>query len=181
VRNSLVHIVFYLAALVVSAALQDMLPPIFGIKPPVMLAVAISLVLREMEMISGDSRSSRAAGFGWMLYVFVIGASSDALGCLPTGCDSGFFLLACVALRMVGGYLGETSRFSLGLISLLIAVPVHETWMLAWGVAGVGAGNPFHSLLSVFPSLIVGGVVFSLMPCLERWVGLDRRSQEVLA
>lgn len=179
-RNSFVHILFYTIVTVVAAAMQDMLPAMFGVKPPVMLTVAISLALHEAD-IATVSHSSKSSSIAWMVYAFIIGAASDALGCLPAGCDAGFFLLVCIALRLGSNYVGEMSRFSLGLISLLVVVPVHEAWMSAWGVAGIGAGNPFHSLLSVFPSLITGVIVFPLMPVFEKWAGLDRHSQEVLA
>lgn len=179
-RNSVVQILFYIVVTVISAAVQDMLPAVFGIKPPVMLAVAISFALHEAD-VSAVSRVSKSFGIIWMVYAFIIGSTSDALGCLPAGCDAGFFLLACVALRMIGNYVNEMPRFTLSLISLLVVVPLHETWMSAWGVAGIGAGNPFHSLLSIFPSLMTGLVVFPVMPILEKWAGLDKDSQEVLA
>ena len=180
-RNSTVQILFYIALTVISAAMQDMLPSVFGIKPPVMLAVALSFALHEVDVSSvSRSRVSKSFGFIWMVYAFIMGSTSDALGCLPIGCDAGFFLLACLILRMIGNYVRDTPRFTLSLISLLVVVPLHETWMSAWGVVGVGTSNPFHSLLSIFPSLITGLIIFSIMPLLEKWAGLDRNSQEVL-
>jgi hypothetical protein len=52
--------------------------------------------------------------------------------------------------------------------------------MSAWGVSGIATDVPFHSLLTLIPSLLTGAIVFAVMPVLEKLAAVDKDSQEVL-
>ena len=179
-RNKFVHIAFSVLSIVISAALQDMALPIFGIKPPVILAVTLFTIIKSVA----DERSQvnfRRVNFKWLFFALIAGAMTDAIGSLPSGCAVGFFLIVSIAVRITSRVLKEVSRVVTGWLALVVATPIFMTWIDVWGVSTYVSDSPFRALLAIVPAALTGFVVFPLMQWIEKAVGLDIKSQGVIS
>ena len=102
-RTEAVKICALTAALVVLAAVQDLLPVVFGAKPPLLLVLGC---------ICGVPAAACAGLF------------ADALGGFPFGCSVAFFVVAAIVARLVR---------SMALPITVIAAAVYHMWIVLWG------------------------------------------------
>lgn len=160
VKTDAVRVAFTAIALVVAAAVQDMLPAFGGVKAPLLQTVALYAALR-----GGASPS------GWVWTAAGAGAFSDALSGLPLGCGLGFLLPACAAARVLRGALADVPPVALGMAAAMIAAPLNEVWLAAWGLVS-GAPATVRFFASALPAAVTGAAAFALLPRLEAAAGL---------
>ena len=140
--NDLVR--FALAALVIvsGAAAEDLLPKVFGVGFPVLLA--------SVPFMAG--RFGRLEG---MAFAVAAGAMEEALSCLPPMAGVSFFLALALLVRQIG------LVWSLA----MLFYPVYQVWLAVW-LAGIG-GEVFGRILISIPvgaltALAVGAAVNAL-------------------
>ena len=171
-KTRFVQIVFTLVVTILGAALQDMLPSFGGTKPPVLLAMTLSLVFSEPEADMRDRRT--AAPFfanGWIPMALLAGAFEDALSGFPTGCAVGFIVLAGATARLFRSMARFYPPLVCGLVATMAAAPCHELWLCMWGVVGNAPSGFVRFFASALPAAPTGALIFMLMPWLARITG----------
>ena len=170
-KTDYVQIAFLAIGLILLAALQDMVPPFCGAKPPFLLVFALYVALtasgRARRDRSGDRPVTR-----WIWTACAAGYLVEALCGLPLGSCIGFMLLVCVLARfLLRSGDGSTSSVSLGLAVASVFAPLQEAWLGAWGA--YGGGSAFvRFVASALPAAVTGALLFSILPRIERFAGL---------
>ena len=166
-----VQIAFLAIGLILLAALQDMVPPFCGAKPPFLLVFALYVALtasgRAHRDRSGDRPVTR-----WIWTACAAGYLVEALSGLPLGSCIGFMLPVCALARfLIRSGDGPTSSVSLGLAVASVFAPLQEAWLSAWGT--YGGGSAFvRFVASALPAAVTGALLFSILPRIERFAGL---------
>ena len=148
-RSELLQFVFYAIAHVLGGACEELLPKVFGVGFPILLALTVSVAAR---------RSTPAM----ILFALAAGAFEDALSSPPTMTSPCFFLVAALVVW----------RTHLAKLVLIFAYPIYEVW-LAVLVPG-HAGSLVARLLMSVP--IVALTAFAVCPVfawLERKAAVD--------
>lgn len=174
-KTKAVQILLILVCTVFAAALQDMLPAFGGVKPSLLLALVLHWSYAERKVDERD-RHARKVPFlaaRWIPAAIFTGAFEDALSGFPTGCATGFFLLAGAAVRFLRTLADSVEAPVFGLIALMTAAPLHELWLGVWGVVGDDPSLFVRFFASALPAAPVGLAVFALLPPLERHVGFE--------
>lgn len=179
-KTSLVQILFVLMGTIIAAALQDMLPAFGGAKPPVLLTLALFWSFAERP---DDGRESRAAkrsilAARWIPAVLLAGLFEDALSDFPTFCSAGFFVLAGAAARFARPTTRELGRPLLGLVSVLVAAPLHELWLVTWDVVGHDPSGIVRFFSCTLPAAPTGLLVFTILPRLVHRAGFEGPTTE---
>ena len=172
-KSSVVQIVFVLVCTVLAAALQDMLPSFGGAKPPVLAMLVLGWVLFDRRARGRDrSAASRPVILEpWIPAALLAGAFEDALSGFPTGCASGFLLLAGAGARLLRPATTMFTPSALGLVAAMVAAPCHELWLGMWGVAGDDPSGLVRFFASTLPAAPTGAILFALLPRLMRRAG----------
>ncbi len=175
VKTKVVQSLFLLLCTVFAAALQDMLPTFGGVKPPILLAIALCWAFSEKAPDIRDRVAEKAHPFAmkWLFAALLAGAFEDALSEFPLGCATGFMLLAGIAARLLRTVTQGVLPLPLGLVATMAAAPLHEIWLSVWGVAGNDPSLLVRFFASALPAAPVGAAVFLLLPFLRRHVGFD--------
>jgi len=97
---------FYLTALVLGGAVEELLPEAFGVGFPVLMALAVVAAVRRPAAVA-------------VLFALAAGATEDALSSLPTMASPCFFLVVAVLVRRTGFWR----------IGLMVAYPVYQVWL----------------------------------------------------
>ena len=166
-----VQIAFLAIGLILLAALQDMVPPFCGAKPPFLLVFALYVALTA----SGQAQRSRKGArpvTRWIWTACAAGYLVEALSGLPLGCCIGFMLPVCAIARFLlrtGD--GRTSSVSLGLAAAAVFAPLQEAWLSAWGAYGESSAF-VRFVASALPAAAIGALLFSILPKVERFAGL---------
>lgn len=166
-----VQIAFLAIGLILLAALQDMVPPFCGAKPPFLLVFALYVALTA----SGQAQRSRKGArpvTRWIWTACAAGYLVEALSGLPLGCCIGFMLPVCAIARfLLRTGEGAQSSASLGLVVAAVFAPLQEAWLSAWGT--YGGGSAFvRFVASALPAAVAGAILFSILPKIERFAGL---------
>lgn len=172
-KTRVVQIAFILAGVVAAAALQDMLPAFGGTKPPVLTALVLAWALLEPEPRDRAAGKRPFYAARWIPAALVAGAFEDALSGFPTGCASGFLVLAGATARLVRPLTRMLALPVRGLVATMAAAPCHEAWLCMWGVVGDDPSGLVRFFASALPALPVGAAVFALLPALVQATGFE--------
>ena len=160
-KVDLVQILFIVPALVLTGAVQDMLPAFAGVKVPLLLAIALAMACAEF--LSAPARWG-AAVFG--------GCMAGSLGMLPLACAELFFMAAGAAAGAVLREGEYRENFITGFCTLAVAAPLMEVWLYLWGVAGTDAAVSARALPALALGAPAGGIAFAVMPWIGEHIGL---------
>ena len=175
-QTKIVQSLFILICTVVAAALQDLWPAFGGAKPPFLLALVLHWAFAKSPREEDtDRRSEQPPLYAarWIPAALVAGACEDALSGFPSGCATGYFLLAGAAARFLRRYIHVLKPAALGFAALAVAAPLHELWLAVWGVAGEAPSFFLRFFAAALPAAPVGLVVFFLLPRLEEAAGFQ--------
>ena len=160
-----VQIAFLAIGLILLAALQDMVPPFCGAKPPFLLVFALYVALTASGRTQRSRKGARPVT-RWIWTACAAGYLVEALSGLPLGCCIGFMLPVCAIVREE-----VQSSASLGLVVAAFFAPLQEAWLSAWGT--YGGGSAFvRFVASALPAAVAGAILFSILPKIERFAGL---------
>ena len=99
-----VQIAFLAIGLILLAALQDMVPPFCGAKPPFLLVFALYVALTASGRTQRSRKGARPVT-RWIWTACAAGYLGEALSGLPLGCCIGFMLPVCAIVRFVASAL----------------------------------------------------------------------------
>ena len=122
--SRLVQFVFVVFALVLGAALEELLPEILGVGVPVLMASATFMALHRSESLG-------------LSFAVLAGAVEDTLSALPPMTSVSYFLALALLARALGR--------SRGL--MVLAYPLYQIWLAVW-LPGIGGGVFARVLLS---------------------------------
>ena len=149
--GSLVQIVLAVLVLVSGAALEEMIPRVFGVGVPVLLAAVLFL-------------SVRRAGPFVPAFAVVAGAVEDALSGLPPMTSVSYFLAAAVLLL----------RFGSAWFVPAVVYAGYQVWLSVW-VVRIG-GDVFKRVLLACPvGLVTAFAVGAALAWLFRKAAVDER------
>ncbi len=154
-----VQICFTLLCLVVSAAMQELLPSFGETKPPLLAIYAIYVAFQPSRR--------------WILVAVAAGAFEDALNGTPSLCCTCFALLAATAAHFARMFEYGMHKAGIGAMAAVVAAPVREIWMSTWGVLSAGSPILIRFCASALPAAIAGALVFACLPALETAVGFS--------
>ena len=170
-KTRAVQIAFVLVGTVFAAALQDMLPAFGGAKPPVLTALVLAWALLEPPPREHGSAKQSFHVQRWIPAAVLAGAFEDALSGFPTGCATGFLLLAGATARLLRPATRMLTPAALGLVATVAAASCHELWLCMWGVVGADPSGLVRFFAAALPAAPTGALVFVLLPRLTRLVG----------
>ena len=149
--GNVVQFVLAVLALVSGAALEEMLPRVFGTGVPVLLAAVLFL-------------SARQAGPSALAFAVVAGAVEDALSALPPMTSVSYFLAAALLLR----------RFGSAWFVPAVAYAGYQVWLSVW-VVRIG-GDIFNRVLLACPvGMVTAFAVHVALAWLYRKAAVDER------
>ena len=122
--SSLVQFVFALFALVLGAALEELLPEVLGVGVPVLMAAATFMAQRRSEVVA-------------LPFAVLAGAAEDALSALPPMTSVSYFL----GVALLARFLGRSGAL------MAVVYPLYQIWLAVW-LPGIGGGVFARVLLS---------------------------------
>lgn len=152
-----VQILFTLICLVVAAAAQELVPSFGGTKTP-------ALVLFALYTAFQPSRR-------WILVSLAAGAFEDALNGSPTPCCTFFTLLAATGAHFLRPFARDQPPAGVGACAAMVAAPIHELWLSAWGSLPPGCPVLVRFFASALPAAAAGALIFVALPAAERRTG----------
>ena len=171
-KTDLVQISFLAICLVLAAAVQDMLPAFGGVKMPLLQVLALAAAFGVAGGGKEDGKNVRSHGaFLWLWVVLAAGFLLDALGGVSFGCGTGFLVAVCVLAHILRRIVSDMPPAVLGIVSAMLMAPLNELWLDAWGLAG-GDPMPVRFFASAIPAAVAGALLFSMLPRIERRIGL---------
>lgn len=175
VKTRIVQMVFALVSTVIAAALQEMLPSFGGTKPPILLCLALLWAYVERSRDDRDSQTEKLAFFSarWIPAAILAGAFEDALSEFPTGCATGFFILAGAAVGLLRQAIRMLQPSARGLVIAVAAAPLHELWLNMWGVVGDDPSGLVRFFASTLPAAPTGALLFWIFPRLIHLAGVN--------
>lgn len=166
-----VQIAFLAIGLILLAALQDMVPPFCGAKPPFLLVFALYVALTASGRARRDRNGDRPVT-RWIWTACAAGYLVEALSGLPLGSCIGFMLPVCALARfLLRSGDGRQVSVSLGLVVAAVFAPLQEAWLGAWGTYG-GGSSFVRFVASALPAAVTGALLFWILPRIERFAGL---------
>ena len=149
--GNVVQFVLAVLVLVSGAALEEMLPRVFGTGVPVLLAAVLFL-------------SARQSGPSALAFAVVAGAVEDALSALPPMTSVSYFLAAALLLR----------RFGSAWFVPAVAYAGYQVWLSVW-VVRIG-GDIFNRVLLACPvGMVTAFAVHVALAWLYRKAAADER------
>ena len=149
--GNVVQFVLAVLVLVSGAALEEMLPRVFGTGVPVLLAAVLFL-------------SARQAGPSALAFAVVAGAVEDALSALPPMTSVSYFLAAALLLH----------RFGSAWFVPAVAYAGYQVWLSVW-VVRIG-GDIFNRVLLACPvGMVTAFAVHVALAWLFRKAAVDER------
>ena len=146
-----VQFVLAVLVLVSGAALEEMLPRVFGVGVPVLLMSALFLAARQ-------------AGSSALAFAVVAGAVEDALSSLPPATSASYFLALALLVR----------RFGSAWFVPALAYAGYQVWLSVW-VVSIG-GDVFRRILLACPvGLMAAFAVGWALAWLYRKAAADER------
>lgn len=175
-KTRAVQTLFILLCLTLAAALQEISGTFAGVKPPLLLALALHWAFTDRRRDEEQYRNDEGPSLPdarWVPSVAFAGAFEEALSGLPGGCTVGCFLLMGVMARVARSAAKPLPHGLLGIVALAVAAPLHEIWLAMWEVTGGASTTIIRVFASILPALPVGAVVFAIMPYLEEHAGFE--------
>ncbi len=167
--NNFVQIVFTLAAVIVLAAAQDMLPAFCGTKAPLLMLFVLQSAFDEPRR--NLRQNERFTLPRWLPTAVLAGAFEDALSGFPAGCSMAFMPLAGLAARFMRSTADGLPAALVGLASATVAAPLHELWMAVWDVLSPDSAPAVRFFASALPAAPAGAALFAALPALRRHAG----------
>jgi len=164
VQTRVVQFIFTLICLVLAAAVQELVPSFGGTATP-------ALVLFALYTAFQPSRR-------WMLVSLAAGAFEDALNGSPTPCCTFFTLLAATAAHFLRPVTHDLPAAGVGACAAMVAAPIHELWLSAWGVLPPGCPMLVRFFASALPAAAAGALIFVTLPAAERRTGFTISAPE---
>ena len=166
---------FIFLCTVVAAACQDMWPAFGGAKPPFLLALVLHWAFAQRQVDESDRHVEKPSFYAarWLPAALLAGIFEDALSGFPSGCATGFFLLAGAAARFLRNCIHALRPAVLGFVVVTIAAPAHELWLAVWGVVGDESAVFIRFFAASLPAAPLGALMFCLLPKLENAVGFE--------
>ena len=148
-RNNIARLLFSVVVWVIFVALEDMLPKVFGVGVPLLLAAAQFHAVR---------RSVPAMG----AFAVAAGAAEDAISSLPLLTSASYFLAVSLIAR----------RMNIPRVAILFSYPLYQIWLAVW------VSDLYGSVFSrVLVSLPVGAAVmfsaWAVLAWMERRCAVD--------
>ena len=172
-----VQIAFLAIGLILLAALQDMVPPFCGAKPPFLLVFALYVALTASGRPRRDRNGDRPVT-RWIWTACAAGYLVEALSGLPLCSCIGFMLPVCAIARfLIRADVGRPVSVSLGLAAAAVFAPLQEAWLSAWGAYGESSAF-VRFVASALPAAATGALLFSILPRIERFAGLREEVEE---
>ena len=159
VKTKAVQICFTLICLVAAAAMQELLPTFGGAKTPMLAVFAVYTAFRPSR--------------NWILVAVAAGALEDALNGNTSLCGVCFALLAATGAHFARSFEYGMPQAAVGAVAAMIAAPVHEIWLSAWGALPPGCPMIVRFCASALPSAIAGALTFAFLPAAEAFAGFD--------
>ena len=177
-KTRTVQIAFLVVSTICAAALQDMLPSFGGAKPPVLAALVLAWAL--LGPLPRERATDKKPFYAqcWIPAALLAGAFEDALSGFPTGCATGFMLLAGAMARMLRPVTRMLAPAALGLVATVVSAACHELWLCMWGVAGDDPSGLVRFFAAALPAVPTGALVFVLLPRLTHLVGFHGVGQD---
>jgi len=175
VKTRVVQALFIFLCTVFAAALQDLWPAFGGAKPPFLLALVLHWSFAQQPADESNRHVEKPPFYAarWLPAAVLAGIFEDALSGFPSGCATGFFLLAGAAARFLRGYIHVLKPAALGFVVVTVAAPIHELWLSVWGVVGDQSSVFIRFFAASLPAAPLGALLFSLLPKLEDAVGFE--------
>ena len=163
-QTRVVQFLFSLICLVLAAAVQELVPSFGGTATP-------ALVLFALYTAFQPSRR-------WLLVSLAAGAFEDALNGSPTPCCTFFTLLAATAAHFLRPVAHGLPAAGVGACAAMVAAPIHELWLSAWGVLPPGCPVLVRFFASALPAAAAGALIFAALPAAERRAGFTMPAPE---
>jgi len=175
VKTDAVQIAFATVALILAAALQDMLPAFGGAKTPLLQMFALYVAFRWPGRREARDSAGGNIPHAWIWTAVAAGYMLEALSGLPWGCCIAFMLPACAVARAIRHVVADMSPVLLGMTSAILFAPLHEAWLEAWGATGGGSAF-VRFFASALPAAAAGAVIFWILPAVEHFAGLGEEA-----
>ena len=163
-QTRVVQILFTLICLVLAAAVQELVPSFGGTKTPVLALFALYTAFQPSRR--------------WVLVSLAAGAFEDALNGNPTPCCTFFTLLAATAAHFLRPVAHGLPAAGVGACAAMVAAPIHELWLSAWGVLPPGCPVLVRFFASALPAAAAGALIFAALPAAERRAGFTMPAPE---
>lgn len=177
-KTRIVQIVFIVVCVVLAAALQDMLPTFGGTKPPILMSLVLAWAFLEREPRDPAKTKRPFYAASWIPVAVLAGAFEDALSGFPTGCASGFLVLAGGSARLLRPLTHGLEPVALGVVTAMVAAPFHELWLCMWDVVGDDPSGLVRFFAGALPAAPTGAVLFALLPRLLTVSGFEGADQD---
>ena len=149
--SSIVQFVFAIFALVLGAALEELLPEVLGVGVPVLMAVVTFTALHRSEIAA-------------LPVAVLAGAVEDALSALPPMTSVSYFL----GVALLARFLGRAGAL------MAVAHPLYQIWLAVW-FPGIGGGVFARVLLSCPVGFATASAVDWALTWFSRKAAVDER------
>ena len=146
-KSSVVQFAFIVLALALAAALEDMLPTLFGLGLPVLLGAAVFFAVETRMPV-------------WLVAAVAAGALEESVAALPPATAMVFFAAVATAVRLFG----EAPLW------ILVAYPAYQAWI---GLVADGSGVFSRIVLAVPVGAVVLAAVIAVLSRAWRKAGAD--------
>lgn len=163
-QTRVVQFLFSLICLVLAAAVQELVPSFGGTATPALVLFALYTAFKPSRR--------------WLLVSLAAGAFEDALNGSPTPCCTFFTLLAATAAHFLRPVAHDLPAAGVGACAAMVAAPIHELWLSAWGVLPPGCPVLVRFFASALPAAAAGALIFVALPAAERKAGFTMPAQE---
>jgi hypothetical protein len=147
VKSSVVQFAFIVLSLAVGAAVEDMLPPVFGLGIPVLLGVAVFFAVETRAPV-------------WLFAAVAAGALEESVAVLPPATAIVFFVALATAVRF----------FREPLAWILASYPAYQVWI---GLVADGSGAVSRIVFSLPVGAFALAVVVAALSVSWRKAGAD--------
>ena len=146
-KSSVVQFAFIVLSLAVGAALEDLLPPVFGLGVPVLLGAAVFFAVETRAPV-------------WLIAAVAAGALEESVAALPPATAIVFFAALATAVRFFRGTLAWT----------FAAYPAYQIWI---GLVAGGSGAVSRIVLSLPVGALALAAVVSVLSVSWRKAGAN--------
>ena len=146
-KGNFVQFAFIVLSLAVCAALEDMLPSVFGLGMPVLLGAAVFFAVETRAPV-------------WLVAAVAAGALEESVAVLPPATAIVFFVALATAVRF----------FRVPLAWILAAYPAYQVWI---GLVADGSGAVSRIVLSLPVGALALAAVVAVLSVSWRKAGAD--------
>ena len=159
-KNSAVQIISLVFGTVLAVAAQDLLPALFGVKPPIAIAAVLFTAFRAPLAVALTS-------------AFVSGLFVDALAGLPALCATSLLPLLALGAHFMRNQAQDIAPATLGLFATIAAAALGEAWLAVCGFATADSSLLVRVCAAAMLAIPTGAALFALLPVLGQHAGLE--------